>query len=186
MTFDHGAHVEEVEPPPLEEAADLFFRMMAADGGARARADLAPAGGRHVEQLLFVLELTRDYALSAEGFFQLLGRWSAFRSRLQRFVGRYDVVVSPVTPGPAPLHGCIPGADTPVDAYLPWANVQAYSIGGLPVAVVPVGVERGLPLGVQIAASSFCDHVALAAAAAVEESTGGYAGITRNLLPAHA
>ena len=30
--------------------------MMAADGGARARADLAPAGGRHIEQMLFVLE----------------------------------------------------------------------------------------------------------------------------------
>ena len=183
---DRGAHVEQVEPPPLEEAADLFFRMMAADGGARARADLAPAGDRHTEQMLFVLDLVRGYALSAEGFFALLGRWSAFRSRLQRFVGRYDIVISPVAPGPAPLHGCVPGVDTPIASYLPWANVQAYSIGGLPVAVVPVGIERGLPLGVQIAASSFRDHVALAAAAVIEESTGGYAGLTSSLLPAPA
>ena len=61
-----GARVEEVTPPPLEEATDLFFRMMAADGGARARADLAPAGGRHTEQMLFVLDLTKDFALPGE------------------------------------------------------------------------------------------------------------------------
>jgi amidase len=177
-----GAQVEEVAPPSLEEATDLFFRMMAADGGARARADLAPAGGRHMEQMLFVLEMTREYAVSAEEFFGLMSRWSAFRERLQRFVGEYDVVISPVTPGPAPLHGCIPGDDTPLETYLPWANVQAHSIGGLPVVVVPTHTERCLPLGVQVAASAFHDHLALAAARIIEERLGGYARITAELL----
>ena len=41
---DAGAHVEEVAPPQIADAVDLFFVMMAADGGARARADLAAAG----------------------------------------------------------------------------------------------------------------------------------------------
>ena len=77
---DAGAAVDEVVPPPLEEAEDVFFRMMAADGGARARADLAPAGGRHIDQMLFVLEMTKDFAVDAEGFFQLLGRWESLRS----------------------------------------------------------------------------------------------------------
>jgi Asp-tRNA(Asn)/Glu-tRNA(Gln) amidotransferase A subunit family amidase len=98
-----GAAVEEVVPPPLEEASDLFFRMMAADGGARARADLAPAGGRHIDQMLFVLELTKEFAVDATGFFELLGRWADFRSRMRRFVGAYDVVLSPVTPEAAPV-----------------------------------------------------------------------------------
>jgi len=164
---DAGAAVEEVEPPPLEEANDLFFRMMAADGGARARADLAAANGRHTEQMLFVLELTRDFATTAEEFFALVGRWAAFRSRLRRFVGGYDVVLSPVTPAPAPLHGCMPG-DEPLESYLPWANVMSYSIAGTPVAVVPAGTQNGMPIGVHVAANPFADHVALAAAAAVE------------------
>src|SRR5262249_20918788 len=97
-----GGAVEEVVPPPLDEAEDVFFRMMAADGGARVRADLAPAGGRHIDQMLFVLELTKDFAVSAEGFFQLLGRWEALRSSMRTFVGGFDVVLSPVTPAPAP------------------------------------------------------------------------------------
>jgi amidase len=177
-----GAEVSEVAPPPLEEATELFFAMMAADGGARARADLAAAGGRHVEQMTWLLDTLRESALSAEGYFDLVGRWSAFRARVRTFVAAHDVVVAPVTPGPAPLHGCRPGDDGPLETYLPWANVQAYSIAGLPGAVVPVLAERGLPLGVQIVAGAFRDHVALAAAAAVEEASGGYAAVSAPLL----
>jgi Asp-tRNA(Asn)/Glu-tRNA(Gln) amidotransferase A subunit family amidase len=176
-----GAAVEEVVPPPLEEAEDVFFRMMAADGGARARADLAAAGGRHIDQMLFVLELTKDFAVSAEGFFQLLGRWEALRSRMRTFVAGFDVVLSPVTPAPAPLHGCQPG-DEPLESYRPWAGVMAYSIAGTPVAVVPAGSERGMPIGVQLAANPFADDVALAAAAAVEAVLGGYAQVSAPLL----
>ena len=114
---DAGAAVEEIVPPPLEEAEDLFFRMMAADGGARARADLAPAGGRHIEQMLFVLELTKDFAVSAEGFFELLGRWEALRSRhAARSSAATTSSSPPVTPAPAPLHGCQPG-DEPLESY---------------------------------------------------------------------
>jgi Asp-tRNA(Asn)/Glu-tRNA(Gln) amidotransferase A subunit family amidase len=177
---DAGATVEETTPPALDEAEDIFFRMMAADGGARARADLAPANGRHIEQMLFVLELTKDFAVDAEGFFRLLGRWEAMRSRLRQFVARYDVVLSPVTPAPAPLHGCQPG-DEPLDSYRPWVNVMSYSIAGTPVAVVPAGTERGMPIGVHLAANPFADHVALAAAAVVEAALGGYAAISAPL-----
>ena len=49
--------------------------------------------------------------------------------------------------------------------------------------VVPVASERGLPLGVHIAAGHFRDHVALAAASAVEEAIGGYAAVSWPLLP---
>jgi len=177
-----GAAVEEVVPPPLEEATDLFFRMMAADGGARVRADLAPAGGRHTDQMLFVLELTKDFAVSAEGLFELVRRWAAFRSRMRRFVGGYDVILSPVTPAPAPLHGCQPG-DERLESYVPWSNAMAYSIAGVPAAVVPAGEDRGMPVGVQLAAAPFRDDVALAAAAAVEGALGGYAAVSAPLLP---
>ena len=181
---ERGAQVEEVDPPPVAQATDLFFGMMAADGGARARADLAPAGGRHVPQMTWLLENLEPYTLTAAGFFELVGRWSSFRALMHALFERYDVVLSPVTPGPAPLHGCVPGSDTEVESYLAWANVQAYSVAGLPVAVVPVGTERGLPVGVHIAARAFRDDVALAAAAAVEEALGGYATVSWPLLAA--
>jgi amidase len=181
-----GAQVAEIAPPPVAESVDMFFKMMAADGGARARADLAPAGGRHVPQMTWLLENLAQHALSAGELFDVLERWAAYRALMHAFIAPYDVVLSPVAPGPAPLHGCRPGDDQPVETYLPWANAMAHSAAGVPVAVVPVARERGLPLGVHIAGRQFEDHVPLAAAAALEEALGGYAEISFPLLPAAA
>ena len=65
---------------------DLAFAMMAADGGARARADLAPAGGRHMAQMSWLLEGLEPLELSAAGFFELMQRWAPCAARLRRFV----------------------------------------------------------------------------------------------------
>jgi amidase len=164
-----GASVEEATLPSLDGITDLAFGMMAADGGAKARADLA-AAGRHVEQMAWLLDDLRRYALTADGFFELLRRWIEVRARLRRFIARYDAVVCPVLPGPAPLHGCRPGDDAPLEDYLAFSYVQAHSVAAVPVAVVPVGTERGLPIAVQIVAAPFDDHVALAVAALLEEA----------------
>ena len=51
---------------------------------------------------------------------------------------------------------------------------HALALGGGPVVVVPAGEQDGLPLGVQIAAQPYKEDVALAAAAAVESTLGGF------------
>ena len=163
-----GAAVEEASPPPLGEVPDLAFRMMAADGGARARADLAPAGGRHIGQMSWLLESLESFELSAAGYFELMQRWIALRSALRRFVADYDVVLCPVAAGPAPLHGRRPSDDGELTDYVEYGYSFAYAIGGVPVVCVPAGTERGLPVGIQVVASADRDHVALAAAAVVE------------------
>ena len=48
----------------------------------------------------------------------------------------------------------------------------AYAVAGVPVAVVPAGAERGLPVGVQVLAAAFKRPVALAAARALEGTLG--------------
>lgn len=165
-----GAHVEEAEPPSLLDVPDIAFRMMAADGGARARADLAAAGGRHIPQLLWLLEGLEPYALSAEGFFELMRRWAELRSSIRRFVSGFDAVVCPVAAGPAPLHGCRPSDDTELTSYDEYAYSFAYAIAGLPAVSVPAGGERGLPIGVQVIAHAYRDDVALAVASALESA----------------
>jgi Asp-tRNA(Asn)/Glu-tRNA(Gln) amidotransferase A subunit family amidase len=82
------------------------------------------------------------------------------------------VVIAPAAGGPAPLHGCTPGLDTPIESYEAFNYTHAYSLAGLPVAVVRAGAERGLPIGVQVVAGAFREDVALAAAAAIEEDAG--------------
>lgn len=165
-----GADVAEATPPPLEEITDVAFRMMAADGGAKARTDLAPAEGRHVPQVKWLLDNLASFALSAEGFFELVRRWAELRSSIRRFVADFDVVLCPTVAGPAPLHGRRPGDDAELDDYMAFSYVQTYSVAGLPVVVAPSGADRGLPIGIQVVAPYGRDDQALAAAAVLEEA----------------
>ena len=59
----------------------------------------------------------------------------------------------------------------------PWmiAPAALFNLIGLPVTEVPLGLnEEGLPLGVQVAAGLDRDHVAIAVAAELERSFGGW------------
>ena len=165
-----GAEVEEVRPPPLGDCVDLAFAMMAADGGRRARRDLAPAGGRHVEQMTSLMEGLAPLALTAEAFFDLVSRWRDRRSALRRFVAAHDVVLCPVVAGPAPLHGRRPTDDGELTDHAEYGYAFAYAIAGVPGAVIPAGMDHGLPVGVQVLAGAYRDHVALAAAGALEDA----------------
>jgi Asp-tRNA(Asn)/Glu-tRNA(Gln) amidotransferase A subunit family amidase len=157
--------------------------MMAADCGAQARTDTASADGRHVPQFARLLEDLRPLAVDASGFFALTRRLFELRAAIRGFIGGYDVVLCPVAPGPAPPHGCTPGDETALESYLAFNYTHAFSVAGLPVAVVRAGTERGLPLGIQVVAGAFADHVALAAAAVLERELGGFrppaAGVLR-------
>lgn len=170
-----GAVVEEARPPDLSAATELFFALMAADGGAQARADTADAQGRHAPQFARLLEDLRPLALDASGFFALARRMFELRASIRAFVSNYDVVLCPVTAGPAPPHGCTPGAETPMESYAAFNYTHAFSVAGLPVAVVRAGAERGLPIGLQVVAGAFADTSALAAAAVLERTCGGFA-----------
>ena len=165
-----GCLVDEVAPPDVSQATEIFFGMMAADGGAQARIDLADAGGRHTPQMTSLLNDLAGQALDAVGYFSLFRRWAALRATIRAFVAAYDVVLAPVTVGAAPLHGCTPGADAPLASYDVFNYTHAFSIAGLPVAVLPVAADAGLPLGVQLVANPFHDRVALAAAGRLEAS----------------
>jgi Asp-tRNA(Asn)/Glu-tRNA(Gln) amidotransferase A subunit family amidase len=167
--------VAETPPPGVAEATDLFFALMAADGGARAREDLAGAD-RHVPSFARLLEDLRPLAVDAAGFFELVRRLYAFRQRVRAFVGRFDLVLAPVAAGPAPLHGRSPGDDAEADSYLPFNYTHAYSLAGLPVTVIRAGDEGGLPLGVQIVAGAFRDELSLLVAGALEEALGSFRG----------
>jgi Asp-tRNA(Asn)/Glu-tRNA(Gln) amidotransferase A subunit family amidase len=165
-----GADVGLAVPPPLDEVEQIAFGMMAADGGAQARDDLAAAKGRHSLQVTRLLDAMRELSLTAEDFFHLTRRWIALRARLRQFVAQYDVVLCPVAAGPAPRHGCRPSDDGELTDYREFAYSFAYSIGGVPSASVPAGSERGLPIGVQVLASPYHDHVVLAAAREIERA----------------
>ncbi len=140
------------------------------DPTMRAMDALARAGASIVAEKLpdvcdEALHLTRRHwgraDLSGVQHARLLWDWDRFRRRLLAETAGIDVLVTPATPGPAPLWR----ESTEADYH--W--MLAWSLTGAPVVVVPVGTRDGLPVAVQVVAQPWNDHVALAAARTVEE-----------------
>jgi amidase len=109
--------------------------------------------------------------MSSADVYSLLRRWDAYRRRMLEFLEPYDLILSPAFDRPAPRH-------EEVDENRTWDGVSyttPFSLTGWPAAIVRAGTATGtLPLGVQIVARPWHDHVALAAAVCVETALGGW------------
>lgn len=174
---DAGALVEEAVPPQVADATELFFASMAADGGAQAREDLC-FGERPMDPALEkLLGDLSERALDAGGYFDVQRRIFDLRRRFREFMRDVDILLCPVAAGCAPLHGHWPGESAGSNSFAACNYSFLISLVGLPSAVVPVGEEEGMPIGVQIVARAFQDHVSLAAARVLEQVIGGFAGV---------
>lgn len=162
---DRGAIVTETRPCGIEQSYDLMLQLLSADGGTSIRRLLAAAGT--TEHTLPWLGLAEP--LDATRFDALMMKWSRFRSTLLSFFADYDVILSPVNTFPALPHGSL-GADIEAFSY-----TMTYNMTGWPAAVVRGGTSpEGLPIGVQIVAHPWREDVALAVAAYLEKTLGGF------------
>jgi Asp-tRNA(Asn)/Glu-tRNA(Gln) amidotransferase A subunit family amidase len=87
-----------------------------------------------------------------------------FREEMVPIALRYDALLAPTAPGPAPR-----GLDSTGDPYFcaPWSHA------GMPALALPSGIARdGLPLSVQLVGGAFAEARLLAAAAWVEGVLG--------------
>jgi amidase len=163
---------EPIEAPPAEDANDVVFGAIGADGGAHIKA--VAGDGPHTPRFQDFLDNALPSEVpSAVEFEAQMRRLFDLRAAIRAHLSPYDIVVCPVAPGPAPLHNQAPaeGEGAKADGYS-WLNyASTYSVAGLPVAV---GEEAGLPIGVQIVANPFRDDLALAAARRAEQSLGGF------------
>jgi Asp-tRNA(Asn)/Glu-tRNA(Gln) amidotransferase A subunit family amidase len=115
--------------------------------------------------------------ISAGEYLAIQAEIFAFRAAMRALAASYDVILSPVDAGPAPLHGRAPAgiAQEEYLRYEAFDYCHIYAVAGLPSAAVPVGVDEGLPIGVQLAAPAFREDLALAAATLLEAELGGFA-----------
>ena len=104
---------------------------------------------------------------SMADYFKFQERWDRYRLTLLAFMQSWDAILCPVEAAPAGPRNASGG---------PGATYTApHSLVSLPCAVVRAGTSaEGLPIGVQIVARPWHDHVALALASAVESRLGGW------------
>ncbi len=175
-----GHDVREIEPPRVggeRTATTLFFAAAGADGGAGMRDAVAAAGGRHHPQFQALLDgAAAAPTVTAGAYLALQEEVFGFRARVRALAAEHDVILSPVVAGPAPRHGEAP-AGVPAEDYLRYESFEfchLNAVAGLPAASVPVAVEDGLPVGVQVAAAAFREDLVLAVAALLERERGGF------------
>ena len=115
-------------------------------------------------------ELTRqvwdsyDEGMTAAELYRILRRWDGYRSTMLGFLNSFDLIVSPVAPGPAVRHG----------GPISWRYTTPHSLTGWPCVIVRAGSAGVLPLGVQVVAGPWQEQAALAAATAIERALGGW------------
>ena len=173
-----GAHVEEVdgEAFPAPGVLTLVNRVLAlAEGGAYHAATLARRAGDYSRQVRLRFELgqfllARDYLLAQRLRTELARRAAAL-------MARFDVLVAPTLPIPAPRLGQAtwqPAGAGP--EAIPEALIRLtapFNVTGQPVLSVPTGIgASGLPLAMQIVGRPFDEATVLRVGAAYEAARG--------------
>jgi fatty acid amide hydrolase 2 len=91
------------------------------------------------------------------------------REELVSLIGDNGLLLYPSYPTPAPFH------NKPMFTPFHFAYTAILNMMEFPVTQVPLGLnDRGLPLGVQVAALHGNDHMTVAAALELEKAFGGW------------
>ncbi|AWN41543.1 AtzE family amidohydrolase [Methylobacterium durans] len=160
-----------VEIPEAARARAAAYLITAAEGAAlhldrlRTRAgDFDPAVR---DRLIAGAMIPAPFVERAQRF----RRW--YRAALLDLFGSVDLILAPATPCRAPRGGqktfVLDGITLPVRANV-GLYTQPISFIGLPVVAVPVRLDGGLPLGVQIIAAPWREDLALRAAHHLERA----------------
>jgi len=172
------AEFEGASPAADVAAAVARAAQCLADAGARVRPGLPP----RIEESLAI---TRDYwarpeslslsrwqpwgasALAADDIERSLFEWDRLRRAFLQFMADIDLIVCPAAADAAPARNDLAAED--------FVYTLPFSLTGYPAVVVRAGTSgAGLPIGVQLVARPWHDHVALAGARIVEVALGGW------------
>ncbi|MGH7908064.1 MAG: amidase [Candidatus Binataceae bacterium] len=168
--IDAGVNVDEVRPPGIEQAMDIFGHLNIAifDCGVTALAE--EAGTKEFGPLVKQgREGFKGQSISVAEICSLLTRLDEYRARMLSIFASRDVIICPVNAEPAMAHGATFGK-IPAFSY-----TFAYNLTGWPGAVVRCGTSpEGLPIGVQVVARPWREDMALAVAAHLEGALGGW------------
>ncbi len=176
-----GARLRRVRLRSWRRAAPAFLATLQAGAGSTTMAlleeagvprpswrALVRAGGPHTLPTRITLAAEMLPQISEKQQSKLLAAGRTLTDELTETIGD-GVLLHPAHPRVAPRHGATVGR--------PWLMTPAaiFNLAGVPVTEVPLGLsERGLPLGVQVAAACGRDHVSLRVALELERAFGGW------------
>jgi len=167
-----GYAVEEIDPPAIAEAADIWVQLVAADTREvflNLFKELAsPEAFAFLNRLM---ELTPQSDLSS--YIQGLATRNRIARQWSQFALRYPLILGPVSTAPPFPVGYDLAGENEVRALLSAMRlVTSVNLLGLPSVALPVGLADGIPLGVQIIGARYREDLCLDAAEAIERGAG--------------
>jgi fatty acid amide hydrolase 2 len=182
VVFGTGARLERISMRSVRRAMEIYLTTLSTAAGVTAREILAEAGAPPLTWRAAIRRggphtVATRVTLIAERLATLAPGWrtrrvmaarEGFVDELRATIGD-GVLLHPPAPKVAPRHGRTVGR-------LWWIHPMiVFNLAAVPVTQVPLGLnERGLPLGVQVAAGPGRDEVAIAVALALERAFGGW------------
>ena len=149
------------DPSPEVDRAVRDAASALAEAGARVTEGRLPTGGHELTQRYWSVGGDDD---TGADVYRVLRDWDRYRSVMLGVLADADLLLTPVAP-----HAAVPPG-----AEISWRYTTPHSLTGWPCAVVRAGASGPLPIGVQVVAGPWQDHVALASAAVIERALGGW------------
>ncbi len=162
-----GAVVDEVAVPMGLVAAQTNGLMVISDAAAIYEKQLAEQWHLFGEDVL--QRLRNGAVVTTAQYIQARRTQTIVLKEYRDFFKRYDLVLTPTTPIPAPP---IEGRDSVEAARILTRFTAPFNLSGLPALSVPCAMSReGLPIGLQIVAGHWKEELVLRAGYAYEQAT---------------
>jgi len=165
---DAGYVVEEVEPPSLAEAHELW-NLIANDEARQFMWGAVQQYGDEGVRRSFGQMLADSPVLSHADHLRAFAKRSTLIRQWQVFMQRYPLVLGPVSGEPPfPWGWDVDSVESMARVLRAQESQFAVPVLGLPAVSVPTGLAGGLPMGVQLIAPRFREDLAMDAAEVIE------------------
>ncbi|MCZ0737042.1 amidase family protein [Phreatobacter sp. AB_2022a] len=170
---DAGYNVSEVEVPDLGGVWQLWCNLIMTELAVLQEEQMRATTSADFQKTLdgFLKLSTR---LDQAGYMKAIADRSRHIRNWMTFLEDYPLVLTPTTVKRTPETNADLGGDKRVRELFhnDLRFISSINVLGLPAAVVPAGINKGLPVGVQIVGSRYREDLCLDAAAAIESRVG--------------
>lgn len=179
-----GYQVEEIEPPGIEEAAAIWREICIGDLLGHLLPAVSDICGQRLATMFEYYQALLPER-SPEKYLDAFARRNVLLRKWLEFFEKFPLIVAPIcTEPPLPTDTDQESAERVRQIVHNQRMTVAISALSLPAAVVPVGLEAGLPQSVQIIGPAFHEMDCLAAAEAIENQTANLTPIDPRQAPA--